>query len=518
MPTLLDSFFIEVGIDPRKYHEGARDVEESFAKTKNEFRSFAGGVEEQGKKISDVFRLMKGGIIGLVGGIAGAEVAKFIDGVADMDATTARLSHSIGMNVQGMSLWQGIVRQFGGTAQDARTTVASLADELTRVQQTGGPFSSGAFAALLQRSVPNWRDLTAKGDWNDILMGMARYVEQQPGTAAQKRFWLQSIPGMTPGMLYALQQGAKAINDAADAAKRAGLEDENAGQAAIDYSAKTQQLEMSLEQLARQTYPAMTAAVDTLADSLRNASNEADAFHGSFDPRKWDVKSFLLGPEGSNARKIWDYIFTPGANWSGLGKIIATPEKAGAAAPSGPGGGAGAPTAQQEAYIRQYAASIGVDPNQAIRVARSEGLGGAYAGDRGSSFGNFQLHYGGMAPGMMQPGLGDIFTKQTGLDAKDPSTWQAQVKFALDWAKTHGWGDWKGWKGAPWAGIGTVGAAAAARASSVTHNSANQKTSSVTIGQINITSSKADPKEVAMEVPAAVQRLTTAMGANYALS
>ena len=42
-----------------------------------------------------------------------------------MDATTARLSHSIGMNVQGMSLWQGIVRQFGGTAQDALTPRAS---------------------------------------------------------------------------------------------------------------------------------------------------------------------------------------------------------------------------------------------------------------------------------------------------------------------------------------------------------------------------------------------------------
>ena len=509
MPSLLDSFFIEVGLDPRKYHEGARDLDESFTKTKNEFRSFASGIEEQGQKISDIFRLMKGGVLGLVGGIVGAEAAQFINGVANMDASTARLAHSIGMNIQGMSLWQGIVRQFGGTAQDARTTVASLADELTRVQQTGGPFSSGTFAALLQRSVPNWRDLTAKGDWNDILMGMARFIEQQPGTQEQKRFWLQSIPGMTPGMLYALQQGTKAIDAAADAARRAGLETDKAGQAAIDYQRKTQGLEMSLEQLARETYPALTAAVDSLSDSLRGASDEASALE------KHDWKSFLLGGQNSTMRRAWDYIFSPGANWSGLMGVIGG---GGAAAAPRPGAApsAGAGASQQEAYIRQYAASIGIDPNQAVAVAKSEGLYG-YTGDRGSSFGPFQLHYGGVAPGMMQSGLGDAFTKQTGLDARDPSTWQAQVKFALDWAKTHGWAAWHGWKGSPWAGIGAVGAAAAARASSVTNN-AGQKTSSINIEQINITSNKADPKDVAMEVPAAIQRLTTAMGANYALS
>ena len=93
MPSLLDSFFIEVGLDPRKYHEGAWDLDESFTKTKNEFRSFASGIEEQGQKISDIFRLMKGGVLGLVGGIVGAEAAQFINGVANMDASTARLAH-----------------------------------------------------------------------------------------------------------------------------------------------------------------------------------------------------------------------------------------------------------------------------------------------------------------------------------------------------------------------------------------------------------------------------------------
>lgn len=104
-------------------------------------------------------------------------------------------------------------------------------------------------------------------------------------------------------------------------------------------------------------------------------------------------------------------------------------------------------------YIAKAASARGIDPAIALRVARSEGLG-SYVGDQGSSFGPFQLHYGNVAAGGNRVGgLGDTFTKQTGFDARDPSTWQAQVDFSLDQAARGGWGPWHGWKGDPWAGI-----------------------------------------------------------------
>lgn len=97
-----------------------------------------------------------------------------------------------------------------------------------------------------------------------------------------------------------------------------------------------------------------------------------------------------------------------------------------------------------ESYIRSAAKERGIDPDQAVAVAQSEGLN-KYVGDNGSSFGPFQLHYGG--------GLGDVFTHTTGLDARDPNTTAQQIDFALDHASRHGWGPWHGWKGDQWAGI-----------------------------------------------------------------
>lgn len=124
-------------------------------------------------------------------------------------------------------------------------------------------------------------------------------------------------------------------------------------------------------------------------------------------------------------------------------------------------------------YIVQSARARGIDPNVALQVAKSEGLG-KYTGDGGSSFGPFQLHYGGVAKGGNSvPGMGDDFTKATGLDARDPRTVKQQIDFALDRAKTGGWSPWHGWKGDPMAGIGQGAPVQVADASGAIPQSAN---------------------------------------------
>ena len=107
-----------------------------------------------------------------------------------------------------------------------------------------------------------------------------------------------------------------------------------------------------------------------------------------------------------------------------------------------------------EKLIRSEAIKRGIDPDQAMRVARSEGFrpgtwqSNVYnKGVREPSYGPFQLYMGG--------GLGNAFMKAYNEDPRDPSTVQDQVRFALDYAKRAGWSPWHGWKGDQWAGITT---------------------------------------------------------------
>ena len=103
-----------------------------------------------------------------------------------------------------------------------------------------------------------------------------------------------------------------------------------------------------------------------------------------------------------------------------------------------------------EAYIRDRAKAYGIDPDVAVAVAKSEGLNAFdptkpdLGGDEHSSFGPFQLHYGGVSQNMPHPGMGDDFTKATGMHASDPSSWPQQVDFALSHASNNGWNAWSG--------------------------------------------------------------------------
>lgn len=103
-------------------------------------------------------------------------------------------------------------------------------------------------------------------------------------------------------------------------------------------------------------------------------------------------------------------------------------------------------------YIREAAAARGIDPDVAVRVARSEGLApGVWQskvinkrGQRETSYGPFQLLVGG--------GLGDKFQEIYGVSPEDRSTWRQQIDFALDQAAQGGWSPWYG---AAKVGVGT---------------------------------------------------------------
>lgn len=209
------------------------------------------------------------------------------------------------------------------------------------------------------------------------------------------------------------------------------------------------------------------------------------------------------------------YIIPPGAG--GVGANISTGASTGAAASS----------SDTEAYIRQSAAANGVDPDIAVAVARSEGLG-SYIGDAGSSYGPFQLHYGGIAGGgNAVPGLGDDFTRDTGLDARDPSTVRAQIDYVMGYVRRRGWGAFHGaarsgignWQGIqrtrPPSPIGAGGSAVINNSSSNRSNTTNNNSS---VGSVTINTSSNDGAGIARDFKAAVARSSFASLANYSLA
>src|SRR5215472_5383111 len=95
-------------------------------------------------------------------------------------------------------------------------------------------------------------------------------------------------------------------------------------------------------------------------------------------------------------------------------------------------------------YIREYAKSIGLDPDIAAAFAQAEGSGAWSAnnpaaqsniykgGVREPSYGDFQLYTSGLG----------AQAKQAGIDITDPNQWQGADRFALNYMKTYGFQPW----------------------------------------------------------------------------
>jgi hypothetical protein len=87
-------------------------------------------------------------------------------------------------------------------------------------------------------------------------------------------------------------------------------------------------------------------------------------------------------------------------------------------------------------YTRQAAQRYNIDPDVASKFLGTESSYGQARrpGDSGTSFGPFQLH---LAPD--GKAMGNDFMRDTGLDPRDPTTWKAQVDYAMKRAAIDGW-------------------------------------------------------------------------------
>lgn len=149
-------------------------------------------------------------------------------------------------------------------------------------------------------------------------------------------------------------------------------------------------------------------------------------------------------------------------------------------------------------FIRQEAVKNGIDPDTAVKVAQSEGLG-TFLGDGGKSGGAFQLYTGG--------GEGNNFQQTTGLDPLDPKNEKATISYALQRAAQTGWTPWHGAKKiglGQWDGImGAPGSQTASNAMPIPTQAQGQAIPIPTQGAARVQLASATPQTMNDASPAA---------------
>jgi len=537
--TVIDSLVISLSLDTDKFTDDQRKAINALRGFQDAAHRGANEAESNTKKMGNAISDLKREALGLVSVFLGGRgVKEFFGYVTNLDAATGRLSKTMATNVEEVSAWQGAVKQAGGTAEGASSALAGLSGEMSTFQLTG----QSAMLPVLSRLGLSLYDQQGKLKTSTQLwLELADSVKGMDPRQAQA--FLQMIPGANQDMINFALLGRKAMEGYLRDSRSAGITTREAAAAAIEYERNISLLEQSATGLGRTLVNLLTPALSKTANSMsklfsawqvdpkspegvENAPKSRDNLVKRFgSPRKFvnDLGEFFgmgkgvgdraYGPEGNDEKDTARAVLSAKMRADAMRKAAtaADPTSSGARMP-----GYETSATEVERMIRAAAIKRGIDPETAMSVAKSEGFFNYKSTVPGEdSTGPFQLYHGAKGGG----GLGTAFKKQTGLDAHDPSTVPQQIDFALDYAKSNGWGAWYGWKGLPYAGIGgpRPGAGAAARGMPGSSGPAgNTSSATVTIGTVQVNAPNAkDATGIAQEIEPALSRAVTAGAANF---
>jgi hypothetical protein len=416
MPDILDQFIIEIGLDPKKLNQGQQQALADMKKFQEEALRNAKGVEDSTRRMTDSFSSLKKEAIGVAAAFVGVTSMKdFIVTSIQAGASVGRLSRALGVSGHDIAKWQGVAAKFSSTPAEMATAFQSMSDVFTAWSVGGGeaPMVMARLAAITTAAqkldaVHAKTFNPAKGQ-NQFFMDLAdnlKIIHDLEKDKNLAHYLSEGIPGMNAGFFDALIRGSAELAE--------NLREVNAlTDAEIDKAGKAER-------------------------AFNAASRDSTNFfrHLFFGMSNEFSKPFLDA-------KPWDVLFGRG-NYA--------PDR------SVPGEASGAFTSQadKEAFIRSAAAARGQNPDVWVALAKGEGFN-QYKGDpdatgAATSFGAFQLHYPGIGRNTAD-GLGTMFTKETGLDARDPSTERRQIEWSIDYARTHGLTDWHGWHGSKFANL-----------------------------------------------------------------
>ena len=466
--TVIDSLVVELGLDPRKFTEGQREALAAFKRTQEEAEKGAKDTEERSRRvglsISDLRRTALDMFAVFTGGKG---VVEFVGGIIRADASVGRLSRSVGESVGTITKWQAVARLFGGSAEGMAASFTTVSDAF-----------AGWKVGIVSPLIADFRAISTAGgkiiDVNkgvdqsflDLADNMKAIYDKDPARAGM----LGRRIGLDPAMIDILIQGSAKTKEFLDYVKQIGVATEKATKDAQSLERQWAEMSLKSESATRSLLGGWFGNV--IKGMNAGAASDMEAL-GNFGNDPWGSLASILEYGKAAESKM------PKPSYGDAG-----------------GGASFATKSEKEAYIREEARKRGIDPNIAMAVAKSEGFDN-YVGDKGTSFGAFQLHYKNNIPGLSNAGLGDEFTKKTGKHASDPATEREQIQFALDQAKQSGWGPWHGWKGSRWAGIGQGGG--------------NSTSTEINIDKIEVNAGpNADGTKIGQDVRAELQRRQSA--------
>lgn len=270
MVSILEAFVVSFAIDAAKFKKGSEEVQDTSKRTKDVAQKTFGAIEDAGKKTAQGVRSISMELLGLFLTFQGAgSITGFIGNMVMGSAAADRMGQTIGMTTGKVLAWQRAMKDVGGQAGDADSSLKAM----EALKQEWAQFGiRGPKAQILQSMGVNAQDLE-KSDPGSLLQKLAS--AKRPWGNERYANQLQQL-GLSQNMIYFLMQGGDQVKKTITTYEKNSKELEKQAKEA-------EKLQKSLSELNDSITKALVPALNNLIPPLTRIVNWINSLFGD-DP------------------------------------------------------------------------------------------------------------------------------------------------------------------------------------------------------------------------------------------
>ena len=180
MPTVLDSLVLEFNLDTSQFTREQQRLMDSLRKMEEQSRKHAINIEDQVKKMGNVFSNLQRGALGVIGAFVGADVYKAMDNFSKLEQTAERMGKRMNLSAQEVQGFTNMFHQFGFDVQAGNQALESLNRTVRQLQTQGG---NAPLLGIMGIAGVTDRNLNPIEMYMQIVQGLQQRVPEGPNKA-----------------------------------------------------------------------------------------------------------------------------------------------------------------------------------------------------------------------------------------------------------------------------------------------------------------------------------------------
>lgn len=266
MPTIIDALLYEIGFDTRGVNSGSKQVEGALNRASGAAKKTGSSLDDMGDRGAEAFDGMKRTALEFIAVLtAGKGIKSFTQYNTQSNVQLQNQARNIGINVKALSDWENVSRAFGGTAQDVAGSMQAI---VSQAQTVSG--RSNLALIFEQMGVSLFNANGQLRSMNSLMPDLAAAAQR---LGPQKFMALATAAGISPGMVYMLEQGPQKIEALYKALQNYAVTPEQA-QASADLLENWTLLTAQSESFGRTLLTDLTPGLDGLMGQISKIINE----------------------------------------------------------------------------------------------------------------------------------------------------------------------------------------------------------------------------------------------------